>query len=70
MSYSDFIPTESKLRTVGVKSADELYKSCGQIVRDAADLRLQHENSSHELRESCGLQPQANIKQVIGGNSL
>ena len=53
-----------KLRTVGVKSADELYKNVSAIVREASELRTSHENATRELKEACGLQPVSNIKQV------
>ena len=53
-----------KLRTVGVKSADELYKNISAIVREASELRTSHENATRELKEACGLQPVSNIKQV------
>jgi hypothetical protein len=54
-----------KLRTVGVKSADELYKNISAIVREASELRTSHENATRELKEACGLQPVSNIKQVM-----
>ena len=54
----------SKLRSVGVKSADELYKSINMSVRESVDLRVYHEAATRELKESCGLQPVSNIKQV------
>jgi hypothetical protein len=55
----------SKLRTVGFKSADELYKSISQSAREAADLRQLHENCTKELKEAAGLQPVSNVKQAI-----
>ena len=54
----------SKLRSVGVKSADELYKSVNMAVRESGELRVQHEAATRELKEACGLQPVSNIKQV------
>jgi len=54
----------SKLRTVGFKSADELYKSISQSAREAADLRQLHENCTKDFKEAAGLQPVSNVKQV------
>ena len=48
-----------------MKSADELYKGISPMVRDASELRNNHENSTRELKEACGLQPVSNIKQVM-----
>jgi len=49
---------------VGVKSADELYKSVNMAVRESGELRVHHETTTRELKEACGLQPVSNIKQV------
>lgn len=54
----------SKLRSVGVKSADELYKGVNLAVRESGELRCTHEATTRELKEACGLQPVSNIKQV------
>ncbi|XP_031575010.1 inactive phospholipase C-like protein 1 isoform X2 [Actinia tenebrosa] len=55
----------TSMKTVGVKSVDETFKSAIQPLRDGADLRDNLLTALSNFKEICGVAPRANLKQCI-----
>uniref|UniRef100_A0A8D0HAW4 Phosphoinositide phospholipase C n=1 Tax=Sphenodon punctatus TaxID=8508 RepID=A0A8D0HAW4_SPHPU len=52
-------------RATGIKAIDEVFRSAGQPLREATDLRENMQNALVSFKELCGLTPAANVKQCI-----
>ncbi|XP_028399821.1 inactive phospholipase C-like protein 2 [Dendronephthya gigantea] len=55
----------TRLRTVGVPTVDETFKTAIQPIRDGTDLRENVQNALGALKETCGVAPRSNIKQCL-----
>uniref|UniRef100_A0A803J7D6 Phosphoinositide phospholipase C n=1 Tax=Xenopus tropicalis TaxID=8364 RepID=A0A803J7D6_XENTR len=55
----------ASLRTLLIKSVDEVFKNAIQPIRDATDLRENMQNTVVSFKELCGLSPVANLRQCI-----
>ncbi|OCT75844.1 inactive phospholipase C-like protein 2 [Xenopus laevis] len=55
----------ASLRTLLIKSVDEVFKNAIQPIRDATDLRENMQNTVMSFKELCGLSPVANLRQCI-----
>ncbi|KAM6450135.1 inactive phospholipase C-like protein 2 isoform 1-T3 [Liasis olivaceus] len=53
------------MRTLWIKSIDEVFKNALQPIRDATDLRENMQNAVVSFKELCGLAPVANLMQCI-----
>ncbi|XP_026529357.1 inactive phospholipase C-like protein 2 [Notechis scutatus] len=53
------------MRTLWIKSIDEVFKNALQPIRDATDLRENMQNAVVSFKELCGLAPVANLIQCI-----
>ncbi|XP_030061627.1 inactive phospholipase C-like protein 2 [Microcaecilia unicolor] len=55
----------ASLRTLWIKTIDEVFKNAIQPIREATDLRENMQNALVSFKELCGLSPVANIMQCI-----
>ncbi|XP_041423454.1 inactive phospholipase C-like protein 2 isoform X2 [Xenopus laevis] len=55
----------ASLRTLLIKSVDDVFKTAIQPIRDATDLRENMQNTVVSFKELCGLSPVANLRQCI-----
>ncbi|NWY59082.1 PLCL2 protein, partial [Chionis minor] len=55
----------ASMRTLWIKTIDEVFKNALQPVRDATDLRENMQNAVVSFKELCGLSPVANLMQCI-----
>ncbi|XP_060104728.1 inactive phospholipase C-like protein 2 [Heteronotia binoei] len=53
------------MRTLWIKTIDEVFKNALQPIRDATDLRENMQNAVVSFKELCGLSPVANLMQCI-----
>nr|XP_042703134.1 inactive phospholipase C-like protein 2 isoform X2 [Chrysemys picta bellii] len=52
-------------KTTGIKAIDEVFRTAGQPLREATDLRENMQNALVSFKELCGLAPAATMKQCI-----
>ncbi|KAF1462771.1 Inactive phospholipase C-like protein 2, partial [Pygoscelis antarcticus] len=55
----------ASMRTLWIKTIDEVFKNALQPIRDATDLRENMQNAVVSFKELCGLSPVANLMQCI-----
>ncbi|XP_072335061.1 inactive phospholipase C-like protein 1 isoform X2 [Scyliorhinus torazame] len=55
----------TRLRNTGIKVIDDTFKSAGQPLREAADIRENVQNAIVSFKEICGLAPTANLTQCM-----
>ncbi|KAM9387978.1 inactive phospholipase C-like protein 2 [Phaethornis superciliosus] len=55
----------ASMRTLWIKTIDEVFKNALQPIRDATDLRENMQNAVVSFKELCGLSPVANLVQCI-----
>ncbi|RDD39766.1 Inactive phospholipase C-like protein 2 [Trichoplax sp. H2] len=55
----------AQLKTVGIKSIDEIFKEAVKPLRTSTDLRDNVQIAIAQFKEICGLAPSSNIKQCI-----
>ncbi|XP_078084774.1 inactive phospholipase C-like protein 1 isoform X2 [Mustelus asterias] len=55
----------TRIRNTGIKVIDDTFKTAGQPLREAADIRENVQNAIVSFKEICGLAPTANLTQCI-----